>query len=317
MMKRIFLVFIFLVSSVFANESIFNSVIKNVSIPDTQKTIDDAKKLQSNLTNSNFKEFIKSWKKVEAIYLAGEIDSDYLDTPRYIDVFNNLKEDLNSQMQRVIESKSDVKTALFKNSFKTVNALEYVLFSSQKMNDRQIEISKEILNSIISKLEEIKEVYENYLKNSDGEEDEVEYNAKLINTLIASTYRLKEWRIGNPGGFSVKYKNDAKNNRAEYFLSQSSFDAIDAILDAQKELISNQKYSNLINLAKSKNAASDLELVSLKIDEAKKELKNLKKDDFSDSKKLFDLSSQIHDLYYITIIEKLGLKPNILDADGD
>ncbi|MBL3519527.1 imelysin [Arcobacter lanthieri] len=317
MMKRIFLVFIFLVSSVFANESIFNSVIKNVSIPDTQKTIDDAKKLQANLTNSNFKEFIKSWKKVEAIYLAGEIDSDYLDTPRYIDVFNNLKEDLNSQMQRVIESKSDVKTALFKNSFKTVNALEYVLFSSQKMNDRQIEISKEILNSIISKLEEIKEVYESYLKNSDGEEDEVEYNAKLINTLIASTYRLKEWRIGNPGGFSVKYKNDAKNNRAEYFLSQSSFDAIDAILDAQKELISNQKYSNLINLAKSKNAASDLELVSLKIDEAKKELKNLKKDDFSDSKKLFDLSSQIHDLYYITIIEKLGLKPNILDADGD
>ncbi|WP_207190503.1 imelysin family protein [Aliarcobacter lanthieri] len=316
-MKRIFLVFIFLVSSVFANESIFNSVIKNVSIPDTQKTIDDAKKLQANLTNSNFKEFIKSWKKVEAIYLAGEIDSDYLDTPRYIDVFNNLKEDLNSQMQRVIESKSDVKTALFKNSFKTVNALEYVLFSSQKMNDRQIEISKEILNSIISKLEEIKEVYESYLKNSDGEEDEVEYNAKLINTLIASTYRLKEWRIGNPGGFSVKYKNDAKNNRAEYFLSQSSFDAIDAILDAQKELISNQKYSNLINLAKSKNAASDLELVSLKIDEAKKELKNLKKDDFSDSKKLFDLSSQIHDLYYITIIEKLGLKPNILDADGD
>ncbi|WP_418180934.1 imelysin family protein [Aliarcobacter lanthieri] len=316
-MKRIFLVFIFLVSSIFANESIFNSVIKNVSIPDTQKTIDDAKKLQANLTNSNFKEFIKSWKKVEAIYLAGEIDSDYLDTPRYIDVFNNLKEDLNSQMQRVIESKSDVKTALFKNSFKTVNALEYVLFSSQKMNDRQIEISKEILNSIISKLEEIKEVYESYLKNSDGEEDEVEYNAKLINTLIASTYRLKEWRIGNPGGFSVKYKNDAKNNRAEYFLSQSSFDAIDAILDAQKELISNQKYSNLINLAKSKNAASDLELVSLKIDEAKKELKNLKKDDFSDSKKLFDLSSQIHDLYYITIIEKLGLKPNILDADGD
>lgn len=64
--------------------------------------------------------------KVEAIYLAGEINSEFLDTPRYVDVFNNLKEDLNSQMQRVIDSKSDIKTALFKNSFKTVNALEYV-----------------------------------------------------------------------------------------------------------------------------------------------------------------------------------------------
>ncbi|RBQ31206.1 imelysin [Arcobacter sp. FW59] len=316
-MKKIFLIFLVLVSSVFASESVFNSVIKNVSIPDTQKAIDDAKKLQNKFTDSNFKEFIKSWKKVEAIYLAGEIDSDYLDTPRYIDVFNNLKEDLNSQMQRVIESKSDVKTALFKNSFKTVNALEYVLYSSQKLNDRQIDISKEILTSIISKLEEIKKVYENYLINSDGEEDQIEYNAKLINTLIASTYRLKEWRIGNSGGFSVKYKNDPKNNRAEYFLSQSSFDAIDAILDAQKELVSNQKYSNLVNLAKNKNASTELELVSSKIDEAKKELKNLKSDDFSNSKKLFDLASQIHDLYYVTIIEKLGLKPNILDADGD
>ena len=49
----------------------------------------------------------------------------------------------------------------------------------------------------------------------------------------------------------------------------------------------------------------------------KKELKSLPKDDFTNAKKLFDLASQIHDLYYITIIDKLGLKAEILDADGD
>jgi len=316
-MKKIFLIFLFLVSSIFASEPVFSSIIRNVSIAYTQQAITDAKKLQKNFTNTNFKEFIKSWKKVEAIYLAGEIDSDYLDIPRYIDVFNNLNENLNSQMQRVINSKSDVKTALFKNSFKTVNALEYVLYSKENLNDRQIEIKNEILSSIISKLQEIKEAYENYLKNADEEQNELENNAKLLNTLTASTYRLKEWRIGNPAGLSAKYKNEAKNSRAEYFLSQSSFDAIDAILDAHKDLVSNQKYTNLITLAKDKNALNDLNLVSLKIDEAKKELKNLKRDDFSNAKKLFDLVSQIHDLYYISIIDKLGLKPNILDADGD
>lgn len=313
-MKKIFLIFLFLTGVIFANETIFQSVIKNVALKDTQSAINSAKKLQKEINDENFTKFLRDWKRVEANYLAGEINSDYLDTSRYIDVFNNLKEDLNSQMQRVIDGNSDVKKALFKNSFKTINALEYVLYSSKDLNDRKKEIGKEILSSIIKNLEDIKTVYETYLKNPIIKEDD---NAKLINTLVASSYRLKEWRIGNAAGFSTKYKNDAKNNRAEYFLSQKSFEAIDSILDAQKEMISNEGYINLLNLAKDKNATNDLEAVISKIDEAKKELKSLPKDDFANAKKLFDLASQIHDLYYITIIDKLGLKAEILDADGD
>jgi hypothetical protein len=63
--------------------------------------------------------------------------SDYLDTPRYIDVFNNLKEDLNSQMQRVIEWQKMSLKALFKNSFKTINALEYVLYLIKSFKKRK------------------------------------------------------------------------------------------------------------------------------------------------------------------------------------
>ncbi len=313
MKKVLFLVLLFS-SMVFANERILVNIIKNVSIPNVQETIDNGKILQKDVNTVNFTNFLKSWKKVEAFYIAGDLDENYADTPRYMDVYNNLKEDLPSQMKRVLESKDEVKTALFKNSFKTINALEYVLYSSPKLDDRKVAISKEILNSIISNLEEIKAVYENYLKNPVVNEDD---NAKLINTLVASSYRLKEWRVGNAGGFSSKYKNDPKNSRAEYFLSQNSFEAINSILDAQKEMISNENYKNLLNLAKEKNATNELELVVSKIDEAKKELKSLPKDDFTNAKKLFDLLSQIHDLYYVTIIEKLGIKPEILDADGD
>ena len=82
------------------------------------------------------------------------------------------------------------------------------------------------MDSIIANLQNINKVYKNYLSKSKDEKWE---NALVINTLIASSYRLKEWRIGNASGNSSKFKNDAKNERAEYFLSQNSFAAIDAI----------------------------------------------------------------------------------------
>ena len=220
MKKVLFLVLLFS-SIVFANERIVVNIIKNVSIPNVQETIDNAKILQKDVNGDNFTNFLKSWKKVEAFYIAGDLDEDYSDTPRYMDVFNNLKEDLNSQMQRVIESKDEPKTALFKNSFKTINALEYVIFNDNEITKREKELSIVILNSMISHLEEIKTVYETYLLKPT--KDEKWENALVINTLIASSYRLKEWRIGNASGNSSKFKNDVKNERAEYFLSQNSF----------------------------------------------------------------------------------------------
>ena len=313
-MKKIVLIFIFLTSTIFANSSTFYSVVKNVSIVNTQQAINDALKLQQSLSKDDFKEFVKSWKKVEAIYLAGDIKSDYLDTVRYIDVYNTLKEDLNSQMARVVKSSSEVNKALFKNSFKTINALEYILFSDS-MDKRKEDLAKAILESIIKNLNTIKNGYNDYL-NSKEENSSLD-DAKLINTLIASSYRLKEWRVGNPAGMSVKYKNDQKNRRAEYFLSQNSFVAIESILDSYKEILEEKPYKNLSNLAKLKNANQDINSVLEKIKQAKEVLASMKQDDFSNAKELFNLVSQIHDLYYVTIIEKLGLKANILDADGD
>lgn len=313
-MKKIVLIFIFLTSTIFANSSTFYSVVKNVSIVNTQQAINDALKLQQSLSKDDFKEFVKSWKKVEAIYLAGDIKSDYLDTVRYIDVYNTLKEDLNSQMARVVKSSSEANKALFKNSFKTINALEYILFSDT-MDKRKEDLAKAILESIIKNLNTIKNAYNDYL-NSKEENSSLD-DAKLINTLIASSYRLKEWRVGNPAGMSVKYKNDQKNSRAEYFLSQNSFVAIESILDSYKEILEEKPYKNLSNLAKLKNANQDINSVLEKIKQAKEVLASMKQDDFSNAKELFNLVSQIHDLYYVTIIEKLGLKANILDADGD
>ncbi|OCL85370.1 Imelysin [Aliarcobacter thereius] len=312
-MKKLIIVALFAIN-LFANSSVFQSILGNVSINDTNNAINSAKALQKDISKENFKKFLKDWKSVETLYLAGELDYDYIDTPRFIDVFNNLKEDLNSQMQRVIDSSKNVQTSLYKNSFKTINALEYVI-SKKELNSRDKKIIKVILDSIISHLEDIKEVYEAYLSNPT--KDEKEEIAILVNSLVASSYRLKEWRIGNPAGLSTKYKNDQKNNRAEYFLSQNSFEAIISILETQLKVVDKQEYKNLYSFSYEKSAKEEIDKVSNTIKQTLEEINKLNKDDFSNASRIFELASYIHDLYYITIIEKLALKPEILDADGD
>ncbi|RXJ96073.1 imelysin [Arcobacter sp. AHV-9/2010] len=313
-MKKIFFIMIFFLANLFANETVFQSVIKNVLLKDTQNAISSAKNLQQNITQENFKIFLKDWKRVEALYLAGEINYDYIDTPRFIDVFNNLKEDLNSQMRRVVNGTNDVKTALFKNSFKTINALEFVI-AKESLDARSKEIVKEILNSIIANLQDIKDVYTNYLKNPKFKQKEE--IAIVVNVLVATSYRLKEQRVGNPAGLSAKFKDDIKNERAEYFLTQNSFEAIKSILEAQSDIVNSKDFKNLYTYAKNSGSEMELNEVSNSIKIALDELNKLPKDDFTNASYLFETLSKIHDLYYVTIIEKLGLKPEILDADGD
>ena len=313
MKKVLFLVLLFS-TMVFANEKILVNIIKNVSIPNVENAINDAKTLQKDANAQNFTNFVKSWKKVEALYFAGDIDENYADIPRYIDVYNNLKEDLNAQMKKAIESKDEPKVALFKNSFKTINALEYVLFKDADISKREKDLSVLILDSIIANLQNINKVYKNYLV---APKDEKWENALVINTLISSSYRLKEWRIGNASGNASKFKNDPKNERAEYFLSQNSFAAIDAILEAHRQIVEKHSYYDFAAFALDKGAAIQLLEAIDKLKQMQEELKTLPKDDFTKVNNLFTLAKELHNAYYVSLIAQLSITGKILDADGD
>ena len=313
-MKKVLFFLLLFSTIIFAKESVLVNTIKNVSIPNVENAINDAKILQKDVNAVNFTNFVKSWKKVEALYFAGDIDENLADTPRYIDVFNNLKEDLNSQLKRAIESKDEPKTVLFKNSFKTINALEYILFNDKDITKREKDLAVVILDSIIVNLQNINKAYKNYLVKPKDEKWE---NALVINSLIASSYRLKEWRIGNPSGNASKFKNDPKNERAEYFLSQNSFAAIDAILEAHKQIIEKKPYYDFAVYSIDKGAAIQLLEIVDKINEMQEELKKLPVDDFTKATNLFNLAKELHNSYNISLIGKLSLTAKILDADGD
>lgn len=315
MMKRFLVVLFFMTTVLFAQQRAFLSILKNVSLVDVNKTIKSANDLKTNFSDENFTKLVKDWKRVEAIYLAGEIDENYLDTPRYIDVYHNLKEDLNSQMQRAIDSKDEPKVALFKNSFKTINALEYILYNDKEITQREKELAKAVIANIISHLNDIKEVYTNYLNGQ--QKEEAWENAVVLNTLIASTYKLKEWRIGDPAGFTAKYKNDLDNTRGEYFLSQNSFNAIKAIVNAHEEVVGNKSYYNFASMAKHSDAKNEIKEVHVAIEEIKIALSKIKKDDFKNAQELYKAVSNLHNAYYLSLTTQLSVTAKILDADGD
>lgn len=322
-MKKYLLIVTLLFSTVFAEQKVMSSVLNNVLIKNVDDSMQVALKMKKNLESNNnseilkkdFKNLVSSWKKVETFYIAASLNEDVIDTPRYIDIFHNLKENLQEQMKRVVDSKDSLDVEMYKNSFKTINALEYVLFESE-LNDRKINISKIIVNNILNRLDEIRDIYiddsKKFLEDTKWAHDET------INMLIESSFKVRDWRVGDVSGHSKKYKDNADNRRAEYALSKTSKDAIEAIIDTHKQIMdsSNDDFGTLLI---KKGFQREVDLIRNEINNSLENLKYLKNGNFEskDVKKLYESLDRLHKAYYISLVNATGITAKILDADGD
>ena len=325
-MKKIIFVLLTFLTALFASENAQENILNKVLIVNTQKAIQSSLELEKSLgkkplsqeeIQKKFTQLLFDWKKVEALYIAGELDNDYLDTPRYIDVFHNLKENLHEQMQRVRQSHDEVNVALFKHSFKTINALEYMLYSSDTFVARDVEISKAIVQNIQKQLKEILEVYQT--KGNDFIRNEVFANGIMMNTLVQSIYKLKEWRVADVAGLSLKYKNNPNANRAEYFLSQNSTVAIEAILLAHQEVLDSKTFFDFGDKYERDLKNNDIKKTRELLKNALSKLEKITQDDLSskEAQIFYESVNEIYNHYFFTLIQDLKITAKILDADGD
>ena len=140
--KSFLLVGLLCVTTVFANvndakdtkenKEILNTLYEKVIIKDVNWALVDIKSLKDAVlkkdikkSKEDFSKLVNSWKSVETFYLLGDINEDFIDTPRYIDIFHNGNENIKEQLDRAIKSKDEIRIVLFKNSLKSINALEY------------------------------------------------------------------------------------------------------------------------------------------------------------------------------------------------
>ncbi|WP_201340746.1 hypothetical protein [Abyssogena phaseoliformis symbiont] len=99
---------VFLLVSVGTNavgEKFFNQVIiVNVvsAIKNAELLIDSINQSNQTVVKRQFGNLVSSWKKVETTYLLGDLNEDYLDTPRHIDIFHGNNENIKSQLDLII-----------------------------------------------------------------------------------------------------------------------------------------------------------------------------------------------------------------------
>jgi hypothetical protein len=317
---------VFLSTALNAQQNARQNILQHVLIKNAQTALNTTQVLLNELNQEAYDEkrlkelftkLVYDWKKVQSFYVAAELDSSVIDTPRYVDIFNNLKENLDNQMQRVRQSKDDLSIAMFKNSYKTINALEYIFYSNKTISPKDVNIAKVIVNNIQKRTQTILQTYKT--KANTFLQDEVYANGVVMNALVDSIYALKEFRIANVAGLSQKYKNEPDNRRSEYYLSAQSVYAIKSILQVHQSVLDAKAYFDFGDEYHALLKNDDIKQIRKLINEALVKVDEIQNDDLTSKKavELYKIVDKIYANYSFSLIKDLQITAKILDADGD
>ncbi len=300
---------------------ILKNIYENVILKESSNALNSINTLEKSVNTKDekeikesFKRLVISWKSVEALYILGDLDEDFIDTPRLMDIFHNGNEDIKKQLDFAFKSGEDAKVALFKNSLKSINALEYIIYTKDLKDEKVQKFLYTIINRVKIHLEDI---YEAYTNNEEAFLNNIKKsNSIIINSLIQNSYKLKEWRIADVVGITKKY-DKADNRRSEYYLSKNSSVAIKAILNTYKSVLDNPEIEDygdyLIKLTDGKRVKELRE----SLNKAILLVENIKNDNLENQKELYNLTNNIHIILFVDMIEDLQINAKILDADGD
>lgn len=313
--------------------SLLNSVTElktKVESFDTNLTEDDVTQMQND-----FKEVMQNWKSVQSAYVAADYDNAMIDIPQLFDYFNTGKNlDIPADIDNALASSGNIEDALFKNSSKSINALEYLLFGHTQSisevtdlmnidNRRRIDALEVVAKNLETLSGQIADYYKTDTKFVANTEDA---SNSIVNVLIDSSFKLKEWRIGEPTGIAVKYKDSPDPARLEYVKSVLSIEAIKAILQSHQHIMGKQSYGNFGSFASDNGAASVVADIQIKIDDAleivnafSKPLEDLITTTSYDPQldNLYAIIKELQELYFTSLIQALDLTAEIIEADGD
>lgn len=308
--------------SLFANEAVVKSILDNVLIKNINQAVQSSHELKSELKEKNedkirakFIDLMQNWKKVEATYIGGDLEDDLLDLPRYIDTYHEGNENIHEQLTRIINSKESLDVALFKNSHKTINALEFVLYKDKMLNKRELEIAKRINQSIYENLEQIAQAYKKDAPKM--LKDESFANSAILNALVSSSYKNAMWRVGESIGEGKKY-NGKDLRRSEYSLSKLSIKALHASIYAHQEIMDG-KYDDFGDMAARNGAKKEVVKIRDLLKNSLALTQNMQDEELLGKKgeELFKMLKTIYINYGLYMVDDLSITAKIIDADGD
>jgi hypothetical protein len=268
-----------------------------------------------------FKELVLLYKRVETVYVAGYNDDTMRETAEfYLEHYikGSKSQDIKGDLDLVFAGTK----SMVANSLKGITALEYTLFGDRessdalvlKMNQNRLDAALLMINKISGHLNEVKVYYEDSSGFASSGEDSL--NA-LLNVLVQQAFNLREWRIGEAAGLTLKYEDDPDAKRLEYYYSQYSLESMKAILNTHKSVIQ----SGLEDIAEAGSASSELNAIKEAVDDALdicESYTSLIDNELASQKteNLFETARTIQN-NYTALITGLNFKQDILEADGD
>lgn len=292
-------------------------------VDDSNQSLSDFEALRAKA-----QELILVYKKVEAVYVAEKLSSSMVDVPVFIETLSAgdepRKDNLLSELENILDpsNMTPIESALYKNAYKSITGLVYALYGDQesaseifaKMDARRVEAIAIMANNISI---QVKKVHDFYQEDTEFLEDSDEALTILINQLTISSNRLREWRVGDPGGHTAKYDGDPSAHRFEYYATLTTLDSIKSIVQAHK----NSMEAGLYEVSELGNATGEADAV---VERIEKLLATC--DSFTQAIELDINDTKIKDLYddsyalqqdYTALINALNFKQDIIEADGD
>ncbi|QOP42180.1 imelysin family protein [Sulfurimonas marina] len=302
-----------------ANQTYTQAQELAVLLEDVNNSVADLQNAQEK-----FLELVSSYKKVEALYVADEYENIMQDPPRYLEYFHSItNSELVAELDLILSGSDPIADALaVKNLYRSITALEYILFGVNEeqttllasFDERRTQAAIIMAQNIAANLQTINEFYE---QNSAFLEDSDSAISVVVNQLVDSAYKTKEWRVGDGAGFTLKYKDNPDAARLEYYNSRYSLEAIDSILAAHQELMD----SGFKELAIIGGATSEAEAIESKLVELRTICAGIE-GSLSDSltdEKVYTLYVDLNALQnnYTALINALNFTQDIIEADGD
>lgn len=297
---------------------------------DNNLTKEDVSKMQNS-----FKSIMQAWKSVESAYVAADYEDSMIDIPQFIDYFHTGKKlDIPADIDTALASNSNMEDALYKYSSKSINALEYLLFGHtqslaeltslmNKDNRRRVDALVVVSKNLDSLSSTISDFYNNDKKFTANAQDA---SNAIVNVLIDSSFKLKEWRIGEPTGIALKFKDSPDPQRLEYAKSILSTEGIRAILETHQKIMGKQSYANFATFASDNGASSVVTDIQSRLDHAlniinsfSSPMEDLISTGGYDPKldALYADIKSLQELYFTSLIQALDLTAEIIEADGD
>lgn len=313
-----------------------DALVENISELKQKVNSFDVNVTQNDLDvmQASFVSILKSYKGVESFYVALDFDNKVIQI-KQMNAFNTTKGlDVASNVERALAETRDIESALHKRSSKSMSGLEYLLYGRNDSmevlvdlmninNKRRVDALKVVLDNLEGLASAIASFYKNDTKFTADATDGA--NA-VVNALVDSVFKAKEWRIGEPSGIASKYKGNPNPSRLEFKHSSLSLEAIKAILQTHDDVMGVQSYENFGSFASQNGASSIVNDIRSKINQAlsfSEEIGiiesaiKINAPINANVQNLYDTLKELQELYFVSLIQALNLTAEIIEADGD